>query len=46
MSIRLRSRALFDAEGTSSISGADFATAAVDEIEASAHHRAHIGIAY
>ncbi len=38
--------ALFDAEGTSSISGTDFATAVVDEIERSAHHRAHIGIAY
>ena len=38
--------ALFDAEGESSISGADFATAVVDEIEKPAHHRAHIGIAY
>lgn len=38
--------ALFDADGTSSISGTDFATAVVDEIEGSAHHRAHIGIAY
>jgi len=38
--------ALFDAEGSSSISGADFATAVVDEVEKPAHHRAHIGIAY
>jgi len=38
--------ALFDAEGASSMSGADFATAVVDEIERSARHRAHIGIAY
>jgi len=38
--------ALFDAEGSSSISGIDFATAVVDEIEGSVHHRAHIGIAY
>jgi uncharacterized protein len=38
--------ALFDADGTSSISGADFATAVVDEIEGSVHHRAHIGVAY
>ena len=38
--------ALFDADGTSSISGADFATAVVDEIEGPVHHRAHIGIAY
>src|SRR3954451_21573525 len=38
--------ALFAADGTSSISGTDFATAVVDEIEGSAHHRAHIGIAY
>lgn len=38
--------ALFDADGTSSISGTDFAAAIVDEIEASRHHRTHIGIAY
>ncbi|MCW2681971.1 MAG: NAD-dependent epimerase [Frankiales bacterium] len=38
--------ALFDADGGSSISGADFAAAVVDEIEAPAHHRAHIGVAY
>jgi uncharacterized protein len=38
--------ALFDAEGASAISGADFATAVVDEIDEPAHHRAHIGIAY
>jgi putative NADH-flavin reductase len=38
--------ALFDAEGNSAVSGEDFATAVVDEIENPAHHRAHIGIAY
>jgi putative NADH-flavin reductase len=38
--------ALFDAGGSSSISGTDFAKAVVDEIERPAHHRAHIGIAY
>jgi uncharacterized protein len=38
--------ALFAADGSSSISGTDFATAVVDEIEGAAHHRAHIGIAY
>lgn len=38
--------ALFDAEGGSSISGADFASAIVDEIDRPAHHRAHIGVAY
>ena len=38
--------ALFDAEGGSNISGADFALAIVDEIERPAHHREHIGIAY
>ena len=38
--------ALFDAKGGSSISGADFATAIVDEIDRPAHHRAHIGVAY
>lgn len=38
--------ALVDADGNSSISGTDFAAAVVDEIEGSAHHRAHIGFAY
>jgi putative NADH-flavin reductase len=38
--------ALFDAEGGSNVSGADFALAIVDEIERSAHHREHIGVAY
>jgi len=38
--------ALLDAEGTSSISGADFAMAIVDEIENPRHHRAHMGVAY
>lgn len=36
--------ALFDSEGASAVSGADFALAVVDEIERAAHHRAHIGI--
>jgi uncharacterized protein len=38
--------ALFDAEGHSNISGADFALAIVDEIDNPAHHREHIGFAY
>lgn len=38
--------ALFDADGESNISGADFALAIVDEIEQPTHHREHIGIAY
>ena len=38
--------ALFDAEGGSNISGADFALAVLDEIEKPRHHREHIGIAY
>ena len=38
--------ALFDADGASDISGADFAVAIVDEIEANAHHREHVGVAY
>ena len=38
--------ALFDAEGGSHISGADFASAVVDEIENPAHHREHISVAY
>jgi len=38
--------ALFDDEGQSNISGADFALAVIDEIETGDHHRAHIGVAY
>ncbi len=38
--------ALFDEQGESAISGADFAAAVVDEIDHPAHHRAHIGVAY
>jgi putative NADH-flavin reductase len=38
--------ALFAGQGASAVSGADFATAVVDEIEKPTHHRAHIGIAY
>ena len=38
--------ALVDEEGASSISGADFALAVVDEIERPQHHREHIGVAY
>lgn len=38
--------ALFDAEGQSNISGADFALAIVDEIDDPRHHREHIGVAY
>ncbi|MEU3981611.1 NAD(P)H-binding protein [Streptomyces sp. NPDC026672] len=38
--------ALFDAEGRSEISGADFALAVVDEIERHRHSRAHISVAY
>lgn len=38
--------ALFDDEGASAISGADFAIAVVDEIEKAEHHREHIGFAY
>jgi hypothetical protein len=37
---------LFDAEGGSHLSGADFAVAIVDEIEDPRHHRQHIGVAY
>lgn len=37
--------ALFDADGGSHLSGADFALAIVDEIEHPKHHREHIGIA-
>ena len=36
--------ALFDDEGRSTISGADFAAAIVDEIERPQHHREHIGV--
>ena len=38
--------ALSDAEGGSFISGAEVASAIVDEIDRPAHHRAHISIAY
>lgn len=38
--------ALFDANGESAVSGADFALAVVDEIEAPKHHRAHLGIVH
>jgi putative NADH-flavin reductase len=38
--------ALFDADGASTVSGVDFATAVVDEIDRPAHHREHISIAY
>jgi putative NADH-flavin reductase len=37
--------ALFDAEGKSNISGADFALAIVDEIDTPRHHREHINVA-
>jgi putative NADH-flavin reductase len=38
--------ALFDAEGDSNISGADFALAVVDEIETAKHTREQVGVAY
>lgn len=38
--------ALFDSEGRSEISGADFADAIVNEIDEATHHRAHISVAY
>jgi len=38
--------ALFDADGKSAISGADYARAVVDEIESPTRHRAQIGVAY
>jgi len=38
--------ALFDADGGSNISGADFADAVVNEIETPRHHRQHMSIAY
>jgi putative NADH-flavin reductase len=36
--------ALFDEDGGSTVSGADFAAAIVDEIDEPQHHRAHIGV--
>ncbi len=38
--------ALFDTVGGSTISGADFARAVVDEIEGANHTREQIGVAY
>lgn len=38
--------ALFDEEGGSHISGGDFASAIVDEIERPTRHRAHMSVAY
>ncbi|PZR53104.1 NAD-dependent epimerase [Xylanimonas oleitrophica] len=38
--------AIFDAEGKSEISGADFGLAVVDEAEKAAHHREQINVAY
>lgn len=38
--------ALFDADGGSNLSGADFAVAIVDEIEKNSLHREHVGVAY
>jgi hypothetical protein len=38
--------ALFDDEGGSNISGADFASAIVDEIEEPTRHHAHMSVAY
>lgn len=38
--------ALFDEAGGSTVSGADFAAAIVDEVDSPRHHRAHIGVAY
>ncbi|MFB2554389.1 NAD(P)-dependent oxidoreductase [Herbiconiux liangxiaofengii] len=38
--------ALFDAEGVSAISGADYASAVLDEIEQPRVHRAEFGVAY
>ena len=38
--------ALYDADGGSNISGADFADAVVNEIETPRHHRQHMSIAY
>jgi putative NADH-flavin reductase len=38
--------ALFDKDGTSAISGADFAKAIIDEVETPAHHSQQISVAY
>jgi len=38
--------ALFDDQGGSNISGADFAVAVVDEIESASHTGEHVGVAY
>jgi putative NADH-flavin reductase len=38
--------ALFDDAGNTAVSGADFATAIVDEIETPKHRRAHFSVAY
>lgn len=38
--------ALFDTDGESTISGADFALAVVDEIDTPGHHREQMGVAY
>jgi putative NADH-flavin reductase len=38
--------AVYDAEGNSAVSGADFALAIVDEVETPAHRREHIAVAY
>jgi putative NADH-flavin reductase len=38
--------AFTDDAGVSAVSGADFATAIVDEIETPAHRREHISVAY
>jgi putative NADH-flavin reductase len=38
--------ALFDEQGDSNISGADFASAIIDEIERPTRHRAHMSVAY
>ncbi len=38
--------ALFDEQGDSTISGADFAAAILDEIERPTRHRAHMSVAY
>ncbi|PJJ63754.1 NAD(P)-dependent oxidoreductase [Compostimonas suwonensis] len=38
--------ALFDEAGQSAISGADFATAVLDEVDSPAHHRTQFSVAY
>jgi putative NADH-flavin reductase len=38
--------ALFDADGSSEISGPDFADAIVNEIDRGEHHREHVSVAY